>query len=68
MISRPNEGWRELNGASCQLLVSDDDELGEDEGVGDQTEQVGWKWRCCSVQRDGLGAVICDSQLPPFKM
>lgn len=64
VISRPSECWRELNGASCQQLVSDDDELGEDEGVGEQSELVGWKWRCCSVQRDDLGGLICDSQLP----
>lgn len=33
VISRPSQCWRELNGASCQLLVSDD-ELEEDEGGG----------------------------------
>lgn len=48
--------------------MSDDDELGEGEVVvvvgGVHPEWLGWKWWCCSVQRDGFWLVFTDSQLP----
>lgn len=65
LISRPSECWRELNGASCQLLVSDDDELGEDErggGWGGPARAGGLEVEVLFGTEGWFGGLIYDSR------